>query len=83
MHPCNTVKQTLYNGLNIFIFERDCNDEPIFMLYNDEFIKGRKTIILMKDGNLYNPIYKIDNDGKVRGMFNKSDPFIDWLNDQL
>ena len=82
-HTTDKDTEVKVNGLNIFILERDCNDEPVIMLYNDDFTKGRKAIILMKDGNLYSPLYKIDDDGKVRGMFNKTDPLVEWMNEQL
>ena len=82
-HTVNGETETKINGLNIFIIERDCNDEIVILLYNDDFVKGRKAIILMKDGNLYTPLYKIDDDGKVRGMFSKSDHLVEWMNDQL
>ena len=82
-HQVNDKSEIKVNGLNIFVVQRDCNNESNISLYNDKFIKGRKSIILMKDGNLFAPVYKIDKDGRVRGMFNKSDPLVEWMLEEI
>ena len=82
-HQVNNESEIKIDGLNIFVVQRDCNNDSDVSVYNDKFIKGRKSIILMKDGNLYSPIYKIDKDGKVRGMFNKTDPLVEWMMDNV
>ena len=82
-HEIKNKSEVVLNGLNIFIVERDCNNEIIIILYNNDFMKNRKSILLIKDGNLYSPLYKIERDGIIRGIFIKTDPFVEWLNKQI
>jgi hypothetical protein len=74
----NKEPERVVDGINIFIAERDCNDE-----YDIEFIKKSKQIkdddvavILVKDGTLYAPLYTVGADGKNLGIFYMNDDLI-------
>ena len=70
------ASELVLNGLNVFVVERDCNDD-----YDTDFIaKGKytdrdKAIILMRDGDFYKPVYRKQGD-KKRGLFKMSDDLI-------
>lgn len=73
-------KKMAIDGLNVFVVERDCNDN-----YDIECVttkssnkKNSKAVILMREGDLYRPIYKIE-DEKKKGIFKMSDPLIEQM----
>jgi SAM-dependent methyltransferase len=73
----NNRSETVLNGLNIAMVERDCNDH-----YDIEYITNKKKlskddkfVILMKEGHLYKPIYNNDRNG----LFNKDDDIVKFL----
>jgi SAM-dependent methyltransferase len=73
--------EKVVNGLNIFLIERDCNDD-----YDISLIKKNKkgkinpkdsAIILQKDGTWYTPVYHIDQTSQKRlGIFNMNHPVV-------
>lgn len=79
-------KTEMINGLNVFIVERDCNDE-----YNVELIKKSKktkeddlAIIMMREGTWYVPVYSIDQQSQERvGLYKMENPIIKKLIDEL
>lgn len=69
--------KTLVNGVNLFVVERDCNNN-----YDIDLIDagGRKYMIVLKEGNLYTPIYKFSEDGETfKGVFSKKDSIYNFL----
>lgn len=87
-HIIDEEKQTteMINGLNVFVVERDCNDE-----YNVELIKKSKktkdddlAIIMMKEGTWYVPVYSINQESHERmGLYKMSNPVIQQLMNDL
>lgn len=76
----NKVKNIL-DGLNIFIVERDCNNfYDIEYAIKDNNTRSGKAIVLMKEGNLYKPIMRRE-DNNVRGIFKMKDTMIKYLVD--
>lgn len=74
------IKETEVDGLNLFIVQRDCNG-----FYDVDCIENgdkKKAMILMKEGDLYKPVYKTTNKDKRIGLFNMNDPLIKNLYDQ-
>jgi hypothetical protein len=76
-HDVNDKKKVVVDGMNIFVVERNCNDEYI----TDSYVtsKNNKAIILMRDGDLYTPIYQKLQDGNHKGIFKMSEPLIKWM----
>ena len=74
----STVKNML-NGLNIFLIERDCNSfyDITYSTVNNYKDKD-KAIILMKEGDLYKPVMRIEDKG-VRGILRMKDDMIKEL----
>jgi SAM-dependent methyltransferase len=78
-------EEKVVNGLNIFVVERDCNNN-----YDTDIIKCKKeitdddlAIILMREGNLYVPVYGLDENKVRKGMFYMDDTFITELIESL
>lgn len=73
-------KDKVINGLNIFVVERNCNDIYDIDLYSStgQYENRRASIILMKEGTWYVPVYSIE-DGKKLGLFGKNHYIIDQL----
>lgn len=71
----NKVK-TAYtiDGLSVFIVERDCNDhyDVNCILAKEKYGKNDKAILLMKEGDLYKPLYRKIGD-KQAGIINLGD----------
>jgi hypothetical protein len=77
------VKKTVnvLNGIDIYVAERDCMDN-----YDVEYWKdnSKKSIILMKEGKLYKPIFRCANNDDTgsesyEGIFDSSDQIIDAM----
>lgn len=51
--------QLVVNGLNVFVVERDCNNQ-----YDIELVEGKagvkSSVILMREGLVYNPVYYVN-----------------------
>jgi hypothetical protein len=87
-HIIDDEKQTteMINGLNVFVVERDCNDD-----YDVELIqKSKKTknddlaVIMMKEGTWYVPVYSIDQTTQERvGLYKMDNPIIQQLMNDL
>jgi len=63
------------DGLNVFVVERDCNDNyDIDLIQKNKHLSSSDAFsILMKEGNWYVPVYYNDEEsGKRIGIFNKS-----------
>jgi mRNA (guanine-N(7))-methyltransferase domain/mRNA capping enzyme, catalytic domain len=80
----NNEPEKVVDGVNIFVAERDCNDE-----YDVRFIKKSKqvkdddvAVILIKDGTLYAPLYTIGEDGTKDGIFYMNDGLIKEMIEQ-
>jgi hypothetical protein len=74
------ASEIVVNGLNIFIVERDCNnDYDIDLIQKGKSTKNDRAIILMKEGDVYKPIYKRDSVGRRKGLFKMSDQLIEHL----
>ena len=73
--------EKVIDGVNIFLAERDCNNEYDFDLIK----KSKKTtnddlaIILVKDGTLYAPLYKVGENGIKDGIFRMNDKIVKEL----
>ena len=73
-HAVESENEPVLDGLNIFTVERDCNN-----YYDVDLNRGNrnsKAIILMKEGNLFVPLYQIDSEGKRKGMFRMNDSLV-------
>jgi len=79
----DNIKKHNFTGTHAIIIERDCNDEyeHVFVA-KGKISKNDKVVILMKEGNLYKPVYRIDEDGKRKGLFKMSEKFIVDLLDE-
>lgn len=80
--------ETIINGLNVFLIERNCNDEfdiELISKNNKNKIKSQdKNIILMREGLWYVPIYHIDkSDGKYNGLFNSIDDLVQKMLEEI
>jgi len=71
----NKKVKKVVDGLNIFVIERNCNDEFDVDLIrkNSKLSSNNLSVILMKDGTLYNPVYHIEHDKKIGIFDNKHD----------
>jgi len=76
----NTSKiKNVLNGLNIFVVERDCNNfYDVTYSAKDDFKGSDRAIILMKEGGLYKPIMRIEEEG-IRGIVRMKDDMIKKL----
>jgi len=75
--------QDALNGINIFVFENDCNDDTDISAYSklpNNINKASPTILLLKDGSKYYPIYKIRTN-KQTGLFDSKTKLIKRLAD--
>lgn len=76
----------ILDGVNIFVVERDCNNEfDIDLVKKSKKIKDSdKAIIIMKEGGWYTPIYEIDHKTKIKnGIFEMDDPLIKEILEEL
>lgn len=79
------IEEKILNGLNIFIIERDCDNNYDITLYK----KGKTinklddNIIIMKEGSLYVPVYYIENDNTYSGLFDKTHDVIKRLLEEV
>jgi len=74
-------EQKVIDGLNIFIVEKDCNDE-----YDIDLIKKKSYsfIILLKQGEMYQPVYYIDpKNAKRNGIFHHTHNLIKEMMKQI
>lgn len=72
-HEDGKVKKKVIDGINILIAENKEGE------YNINEIKNKpssKYIMLYKENNHYRPIYKIINDGNIRGILNIGSEFL-------
>ena len=73
MDETTNKKEKIIDGLNIILIERDCNNDPdvTFIQKFKQINDNELVIIIMKDGDLYVPIYENNNSDNVRnGIFN-------------
>ena len=79
-HDVNGKSKKILNGLNIINVERDCNDhyDINYITRTQKQTKNDKYIILMKEGQLYKPIYKKQNTDNL-GLYNNNDDIIQYL----
>jgi hypothetical protein len=64
--------ETVLDGINVFLIERDCNDNyDIDLIKKSSTVKSNdKAVILMKEGTWYVPVYYLDDESQKRvGMF--------------
>ena len=73
-------KLLVVDKINIFVVERDCNNYYDIDNYGNQ--KG-KSIILMKEGGMYLPVYHIDNNKNIKGFFSSNNDLIKWMNDNI
>jgi len=71
------------NGLNVFTINLDCNGMYDVTVANkrstNKISKKDKSIILINDGDMYKPCYKIIGDGNIRGIYDNDDEIINIL----
>jgi SAM-dependent methyltransferase len=82
----NDEEKVVVDGVNIFIVERDCNDayDVELVKKNNKKIKDTDlSVILMKEGLWYVPVYYIDDEDKRIGLFESSHPVIKKLLDEV
>lgn len=73
----NGNKQKIFEGLNILVAEKDCNNILEYDFYKKtNSNKNDKVILLYKNNNMYRPIYRKDDNDKIRGIFLMKDPMI-------
>jgi SAM-dependent methyltransferase len=77
-HTVKSESNVVIDGLNVFVVERDCNDDYDIDFYG-KAKSSKRAIILMKEGDLYLPIYHIESDGRKKGLFKMSDPLVGWM----
>ena len=79
-HENNNKKIKVVNGLNIITVERDCNDfhDINYIQRVSKPTKNDKFIVLLKEGNFYQPIYEKKGD-KNNSIFNKDNEMIKYL----
>jgi hypothetical protein len=78
--------EIIVDGLNIFVVERDCNDNyDIDLIKKDKKIKDDDlSIILMKEGYLYVPLYSIDKEtGKRVGIMKTTNQIVQQMISEL
>jgi mRNA (guanine-N(7))-methyltransferase domain/mRNA capping enzyme, catalytic domain len=64
----------IVDGINILIAERDCNNEFDTTLIQNNQKAGNKTIIVIKEGYWYAPIYAIDKETNEKtGLFDQKE----------
>jgi len=69
--------KNIIDGLNVFIVERDCNNDYIAQQHSTS---SKNAIILMREGHSYFPL--IDTQTQ-KGIFKMSDKLIEWIRDTL
>lgn len=71
--------EKVIDGVNIFFVERDCNN-----FYDISYVlnknKSERAVILMKEGELYKPILRKENEG-IRGVYKMKDDMMRYLID--
>jgi len=82
MHEIKGKTEKMIDGLNIYLIERDCNDNyDMIELHNKK--ESNNSIMIMKEGDLYMPIYAKEYENetkyKLNGIFDKNDPLINKL----
>lgn len=86
-NPGKSRVTTMIDGVNIFIVERDCNDSYDVDLVKKEnsakISKSDLSVILMKEGQWYVPLYFKDDDDKKIGLFETSHPVIQKLLEEV
>ena len=78
-HENEKTKQNkkIFEGLNIIVAEKDCNDYIEYDIYKkDHMSKNDKIIILFKDQNIYRPVYRKEDNNKIKGIYLVKDPMI-------
>lgn len=75
----------MVDGLNIFVVERNCNDEyDIDIIQKNKKIKNKDlSIILMKEGNWYVPLYSLTKDRKRTGIYSSDNVIIKKMIDEI
>ena len=67
------IKKNILEGVHVFVVERDCNDDYDIDLIkkSQEINPSDKSVILMKEGTWYVPVYYLDDDKEQRtGLYN-------------
>jgi len=79
-HENNNKKIKVVNGLNVITVERDCNDfhDINYIQRVSKPTKNDKFIVLLKEGNLYRPLYEKKENGE-KSIFNKDNDMIKYL----
>lgn len=72
------ITKTVIKGLNTLILEQDCNGHWDLDDYTDKINPDARYIVLVKENEIYRPIYRSENNG-ISGLFSKSDDFIQQL----
>lgn len=76
--------ENVLDGINIFLVERNCNDEYdvelVNLKKNNKIDKNDDSIILMKEGSFYVPVYHLDPESNKRiGIFKGNDKIVKKL----
>ena len=77
----NKKSQKLINGINIYAFERNENNDYKVIKYLSNK-KDAKTLTMIKEGNLYKPLYITMNDNK-QAIFESNNNFLDKIKEKL
>lgn len=78
------TRKKILSGLNIIVAEKNCNDEYDYEMYKKPKIsKSDKVIILKKENNNYKPIYRREEDNRIKGIFSINDPLIKDIIEEL
>jgi hypothetical protein len=71
------------NGLNVFTIDVDCNGMHDVTIANksntNKISKKDKSIILINEGGMYRPCYKITGNGNMCGIYDNNDAIINTL----
>lgn len=76
------TENVVVDGLNIFVVERDCNDiyDVSLVQKSKKMKKSDLSVVLMKEGMWYVPVYFIDKDTDKRiGLFESTHPVVQQL----
>lgn len=78
-------KQKIFDGINVLVIEKNCNDEFDIELYKKPKIKkDDKVIMLYKNEKGYRPIYRKEGDeNKIKGIFLYKDPMIQKIIEEI
>lgn len=75
-HDIDGKVKKILDGLDFYVVERDCNNHYDIDCY---YSKGNtKSMVMMREGDSYRPLMKVDKN-KKKGIFKNKDDLVDYL----